>query len=162
MRRFLFTLLQLTWGLPQTLAGFLLYLYWRPRAATRYLYHGAVVTEWTCGGGISLGLFVFIAEKGARYQRGGLELTPEESKAAVRVHEYGHCIQSLLLGPVYLPCVGLPSWLWANLSALRRLRREKNLSYYAVYPEKWANSLGERATGEESPGLALPARRKAA
>ena len=27
MRRFLFTLVQLTWGLPQTLAGFIMYLY---------------------------------------------------------------------------------------------------------------------------------------
>ena len=56
MRRILFTLVQLTWGLPQTLLGFLLYLYWLPRAKNRYTYHGAIVTEWTTRGGISLGL----------------------------------------------------------------------------------------------------------
>lgn len=162
MRRFLFPIVQLTWGLPQTLLGFLLFLYWLPRAKNRCLYHGAVVTEWTAGGGISLGLFVFVSEKASRYMLNGREMTPEESKSAVRVHEYGHCIQSLLLGPAYLLLVGLPSYLWANLPALRKLRREKDLSYYAVYPENWANALDERATGERSPGKAMPIRRKAA
>lgn len=161
MRRFLFSIVQLTWGLPQTLLGFMLFLYWLPRAKTRSLYHGAVVTEWTAGGGISLGLFVFVSEKASRYMLNGRDMTPEESKTAVRVHEYGHCIQSMLLGPAYLLLVGLPSYLWANLPALRKLRREKGLSYYAVYPENWANALGERATGERSPGRVMPIRRKA-
>ena len=133
MRRFLFTLVQLTWGLPQTLAGFLLFLYWRRRGAAHRLYHGAVVTEWAAGGGVSLGLFVFVSGK---------------ARPGVTVHEYGHCIQSLLLGPLYLPAVGVPSYLWANLPALRRLRREKGFSYYAIYPENWANALGEWATKE--------------
>lgn len=162
MRRFLFTLIQLTWGLPQTLVGLALYLYWLPRARTRRLYHGAIVTEWTTGGGISLGLFIFVSEKASRYQVDGRILTEAESKAGVRVHEYGHCIQSLLLGPVYLIAVGLPSYLWANLPALRRYRREKGVSYYAVYPERWANRLGEWAAGEKSIGQATPVRRKAA
>ncbi len=161
MRRFLFTLVQLTWGLPQTLLGFLLYLYWLPRAKTRYLYHGAIVTEWTAGGGISLGLFVFLSEKASHYITDNRILTEAESKAGVRVHEYGHCVQSLLLGPLYLIAVGLPSYLWANLPALRKLRREKVLSYYAIWPEKQANTLGEWATREKSVGQAMPVRRKA-
>ena len=162
MLRFMFTLAQLTWGLPQTLLGFLLYLYWLPRAKTCYLYHGAIVTEWTTGGGISLGLFVFVSEKASRYMLDGRELTAEESKTGVRVHEYGHCIQSLMLGPLYLIAVGLPSYLWANLPPLRKLRREKSLSYYAVYPENWANRLGEWAAKEKSCGRAMPVRRRAA
>jgi hypothetical protein len=133
MRRFLFTLVQLTWGLPQTLLGFIMYLYWLPRAKTRYVYHGAIVTEWTSGGGISLGLFVFVSDK---------------ARPSVTVHEYGHCIQSLLLGPLYLIAVGIPSYLWANLPALRKMRRETGRSYYSVYPENWANRLGEWSTGE--------------
>ncbi|MBQ3155511.1 MAG: hypothetical protein IJB81_01135 [Clostridia bacterium] len=162
MKRFLFTLIQLTWGLPQTLLGFLLYLYWLPRAKTRYGYHGALVTEWTTGGGISLGLFVFVSEKAAHYTLDGQELTPEASRRGVLVHEYGHCIQSLLLGPLYLIAVGLPSYLWANLPALRKLRREKALSYYAVYPENWANRAGEWAAKEKSVGMAMPVRKKSA
>ncbi len=162
MRRLLFTLVQLTWGLPQTLLGFILYLYWLPRAKTRYVYHGALVTEWTVGGGISLGLFVFVAEKAGLHTLNGRELSADESKAGMRVHEYGHCVQSLLMGPVYLIAVGLPSYLWANLPPLRRWRRKKGLPYCAVYPENLANALGEWATGEKSIGLALPLRHKAA
>ena len=110
-----------------------MYLYWLPQAKTRYVYHGAIVTEWTSGGGISLGLFVFVSGK---------------ARPSVTVHEYGHCIQSLLLGPLYLIAVGIPSYLWANLPALRKMRRETGRSYYSVYPENWANALGEWSTGE--------------
>ena len=134
MRRFLFILAQLTWGLPQTILGFILYLYWLPRATKRYVYHGAIVTEWTAGGGISLGLFVFVAKKGHQL---------------VVVHEYGHCVQSLILGPLYLLAVGAPSYIWANVPTLRKMRREKGISYYAIWPEKQANALGEWATGEK-------------
>ena len=161
MKRILFTALKILWGLPQTLLGLFVYLYWLPRAKTRYWYHGARVTEWTTGGGISLGLFVFVSEKASRYQLNGRILTEQESKTGVRVHEYGHCVQSLLLGPLYLLAVGVPSYAWANLPALRRLRREKGLSYYAVWPEKQANALGEWATGERSVGMALPVRQRA-
>ena len=135
MRRILFTLVQLTWGLPQTLLGFLMYLYWLPRAKNRYTYHGAIVTEWTTRGGISLGLFVFV---------------PEKAQPGITVHEYGHCVQSLILGPLYLLAVGVPSYIWANLPALRKMRRETGRSYYSIYPENWANQLGEWATHEKA------------
>ena len=58
------------------------------------------------------------------------------------MHEYGHCVQSLMLGPLYLIAVGVPSYRWANLPALRKMRRETGRSYYSVYPENWANRLG--------------------
>ena len=89
---------------------------------------------------MSLGLFIF---------------TPQEEDfrtEQVRVHEYGHCIQSLMLGPLYLLAVGVPSYLWANLPALRKMRRETGRSYYSVYPENWANRLGEWATKESVAG----------
>jgi len=101
--------------------------------------------------------YVWTEEQLAEYR----ELTEAESKTGVRVHEYGHCIQSLILGPLYLIAVGLPSYLWANLPPLRKLRREKGLSYYSVYPENWANALGEWATKEKSCRRAMPVRRRA-
>lgn len=162
MKRILFTVLQILWGFPQTLLGLFMYLYWLPRAKTRRCYHGAIVTEWTAGGGISLGLFIFVSERASRYMLDGAELSPDESKRGVLVHEYGHCIQSLLLGPLYLIAVGLPSYAWANLPALRKIRREKGISYYAVYPESWANRAGEWATKENSIGQAMPVRKKSA
>ena len=142
MKRILYTLFQLTWGIPQSLAGFVIFLInIRKR---HFIYHGAVVTEWSLGSSVSLGLFVFVSGK---------------ARPGVTVHEYGHCIQSMLLGPLYLIAVGVPSYLWANLPALRRRRREKSLSYYAVYPENWANRLGEWAAKEKSCGRAMPVRR---
>ena len=147
MRRTLFTLAQLTWGLPQTLLGLLLFIYWFPRSETRYCYHGAMITEWTARGGISLGLFVFV---------------PQKTHPGVTVHEFGHCVQSLLLGPLYLIAVGIPSYLWANLPALKKLRRDTGRSYYSIYPENWANRLGEWATKEKSIGQPAPTRKNSA
>ena len=66
----------------------------------------------------------------------------------VLVHEFGHAVQSAILGPLFLPVMGIPSFLWCNLPPCRRLRREKGVSYYRFYPESTANKLGAWATGE--------------
>lgn len=101
------------------------------------MYHGAVVTYWNVEASLSLGLFVFVTEgrKEPRRQR-------------ILVHEYGHCIQSLILGPLYLPLVALPSMLWCQLKAFERLRVRKNMSYYDMLIEKSASDLGEKTTRE--------------
>ena len=138
MRRFLYLLWQWTWGLPQSLLGLVIFL--RNRKRPHFWYHGALATVWDSTGGLGVGMFVFLP-KGRDYSR-----TPRP----ILVHEYGHTVQSLLLGPLFLPLVGLPSFLWCNLPFFCRLRREKQLSYYAVYPENWANSIGSWAAGEEA------------
>jgi hypothetical protein len=46
-------------------------------------------------GAISLGMFIFT-------------FTPHVSDRLVR-HEYGHSIQSMVLGPLYLLMIGIPS-----------------------------------------------------
>ena len=61
----------------------------------------------------------------------------------VLIHEFGHAIQSVLLGPLFLPIMGIPSFLWCNLPPCKRLRRKKGVSYYSFYPESTANRLGE-------------------
>ena len=96
----------------------------------------AVVTEWAHDAGLSLGAFIFV---------------PEGCPAELVVHEYGHTAQSLLLGPLYLPVIGLPSLVWAELPTLRRYRARRGVSYYSFWPERWANRLGERVTGESAP-----------
>ncbi|MGI6316772.1 MAG: hypothetical protein ACOX17_08930 [Christensenellales bacterium] len=116
-------LLQWTWGLPQSLLGLLLLLRFRKKPRRRYL--DALMVDWGLPGGISLG-FVFFT--------GHPELAP---------HEYGHTRQSLLLGPLYLAVIGLPSLLWANLPYFRRLRREKNIPYSRLYCESWADRWGK-------------------
>lgn len=55
-----------------------------------------------------------------------------------------------LLGPAYLIVIGIGSTLWGWLPSLDRMRREKQVSYFAFFTEKWANACGERVTGRKS------------
>lgn len=51
------------------------------------------------------------------------------------LHEYGHTIQSKILGPLYLIVIGLPS-------AINNLvRRKIKYNYYAFYTEAWADRI---------------------
>ena len=68
------------------------------------------------------------------------------------VHEYGHTIQSLIFGPFYLLAVGIPSLVWSFWPALVKKREQERISYFSAYPERWANQLGEKATGDTSIG----------
>lgn len=139
VRYALFALVQWTWGLPQTLMGFCLMLRYR-KCRRRYM-NGAVVTYHDGAfGGVSLGMFVFV---------GGFR--PERWIADAEVHEYGHSVQSLLLGPLFLLVIGLPSALWCGLKVCEKYRSEKAVSYYAFYPESWANVWGAAATGRPRP-----------
>jgi len=134
MTKLLFILLQLTWGLPQNMLGLLLFCLFvrRPHCIRRC----AVVTRWRLSSSLSMGLFIFLSEKADK---------------TVFVHEYGHTVQSALLGPLFLPLVGVSSSLWA--ARYRRLVRRGcwNGYYYAFLPERTANLLGEHVTGEKAP-----------
>ena len=135
MRKVLFILLQCTWGLAQTLLGALFCLI--NRKCPRRFYRGCIETQWNTSGGMSLGLFIFTPN----------DARPETDK--VRVHEYGHCMQSLLLGPLYL-ILGLISVCWANIPYFRKLRKQKKIPYTACFVESWASKWGELTTGEEA------------
>lgn len=133
MKRILYTLLQCTWGAAQTLLGFFFFL--ATFRCPHRIYRGCIDTHWRLSSGLSLGLFIF---------------TPEEKhrrSQPVRVHEYGHTVQSLMLGPFYL-IVCLISATWANLPYFRRMRRERHIPYTACFVEAWASRLGEKVTGE--------------
>lgn len=147
MKRFLYLLCQWTWGLPQNLVGGAIYLFYRLKGCPRFRYQGARGVIWTqSSGSMSMGSFLFMHPS----------WTPKDK--ALLEHEYGHTIQSLFFGPLYLLGVGVPSILWAGLPAMRALRREKQISYYSVYPEKQASSLGARFAKQAVPPP-IPARR---
>ena len=131
MKTLLFRLWQWTWGFPQTVIGLIVYLCCGNQLHETY--RGCIVTRWNNRGSMGMGMFLFL----------GCE-DPE-----VRVHEFGHSVQSLIMGPLFLPIMGIPSFLWCNLPACRRLRKEKGVSYYRFYPEATANRLGAWATGEK-------------
>lgn len=131
----IFYLLQWTWGIVQNVLGFLIFafLYLKNRKRKIFMYKGAIVTMWKQRSSASIGMFIFlgIADK------------------KVLVHEYGHCIQSMILGPLYLPLIGIPSFIWCNAPHLRRQRKKGTYRYSSFYTEKWANHLGHKVTNEE-------------
>lgn len=145
----LYLLLQCTWGLLQTALGAAVFL--RYCRLPHFRYHGAVVTVYPLYSSLSLGPFIFLTDKPPR-DRGGAVPDREMSRRLL-VHEYGHTVQSLILGPLYLPAVGLPSLLWAQLPFCQR-RWRGTVSYFSFYTERSANRLGERATGDKSTGFA--------
>lgn len=60
-------------------------------------------------------------------------------------HEVGHQVQSMILGPLYLLVIGIPSICWAALWTNQKIAdglRAKGISYYDFYTESWADRLG--------------------
>lgn len=150
MKRYLYVLLQCTWGAPQSLVGAVLYLlHWRSQHLN---FHGAAATLWEYRSSVSLGVFVFAAKETYFNEKINREHSQKELTERLLVHEYGHTIQSLILGPLYLIVIGLPSLLWAGLPIFAKKRRDRGISYYSLYTEKWADSLGEAVTRKPSLG----------
>lgn len=122
---YLHTAAQLTWGLPQSLIGLAWLAAWRAK-------NKDVKMQWRRGilaatspaysGGISLGL-----------------VTIAQDDVNTLNHEFGHCLQSLLLGPFYLPVIALPSLI---LNIFYRLGRVNIEQYYQFYTERWADKWG--------------------
>lgn len=85
-------------------------------------------------GAVSLGLFVFWSDAGSEHFR--LDARNKE-------HEYGHSIQSRMLGPLYLIVVGIPS-VSRVVYARRYYARHgaRWAGYYNGFPENWADRLG--------------------
>lgn len=133
MKKILFVLLQCTWGIIPTMIGAI--FFWKLRKYPHRIYRGCIETQWNTRSGLSLGLFIFTPNDGI----------PDAEK--IRVHEYGHCIQSIVLGPLFL-IVGIISLLWGRLPYFEKHRKEKNLPYTSCFVEAWASKWGEMATGE--------------
>lgn len=56
-------------------------------------------------------------------------------------HEIGHSRQSLILGPLYLIVIGIPSCIGNLLFRNKCIR--KRFDYYSLPWESWADNLGE-------------------
>lgn len=148
MRTTLYWLIQCTWGLPQTLLGALLLL--KHGRDEHFLYHSALVTRWHGRASMSVGPFVFLTDDPFFADRFTGQYTRAELSDRLLVHEYGHTIQSLLLGPLYLIVIGIFSTLWGWLPCLARMRTRRQLSYFWFFTESWANRCGEWVTGKKS------------
>lgn len=111
-----------TWQLPQNIVGFLYKIILRGEKRIHKQRGTAFYVAPTMNGGVSLGNYIFISE------RSGL-------RGPVYDHEFGHCIQSRILGPLYLLTVGL-------CSGLHCLFHRYSHNYYDFWTERWANKLG--------------------
>lgn len=163
IRHAAYLLLQATWGFPQTFTGACLFLSCARKP--HFFHHGALVTIWKPHYGLSLGPFVFI--NGWPVVADDTDTDPASPPPFVEyvqgtvlndrllVHEYGHTIQSVILGPLYLPVVGIPSAIWLRMPRLSQRRHDAESSYYAFYTERWANHLGERFLKRPSMGMAI-------
>lgn len=103
-------LLQFTWGIIANIMG--LFMFLKHRKCKHEFFHGAILTyhdepHW---GGVSLGIFIFVCKDGSK---GWLEHS--------KMHEFGHTIQSMILGPLYFLFVAIPSVLWCNTHTLRKV-----------------------------------------
>lgn len=107
------------WQLPQNILGEILSLCYVAAEGSDYRGVRLHFSE-SIHGGISLGRYIILNE---RYRNDDKE----------KKHEWGHTRQSLMLGWLYLPVIGLPSILWAS-----RPRR----NYFSFWTERWADILG--------------------
>lgn len=148
MRFVMYIIWQCTWGFFQSLLGFVVFLVHRKNK--HFWYHGAFVTVWNSKTSVSLGLFVFVTAEPFFAEKYKARISVKELSDQLLVHEYGHTVQSLILGPLYLVVIGIPSTLWGFFGG--RKRRDKQIPYSAFFTEKWANTLGEWVTGEKSIG----------
>jgi len=118
------------WSQPQTAIGYLIQFFVVmfnkvviiDFDAVRAIYFGS---NW---GGVSLGKFIFMCK----------EMLFEDKYTK---HEFGHSMQSLYLGPLYLLVIGLPSILRALYVTINP---KSSATYYNFYTEKWANYLGDK------------------
>lgn len=122
--------LLIIWELPQNLLGSLLLAFYKASSVSIVKMHGyperIVYFSDYMPTGISLGGIIIVNSRS-----GGAT-----SKSVA--HEYGHTIQSMYLGPLYLIVIGLPSLLW-NM----RCRGNLELDYYSFFTERWADKLGK-------------------
>lgn len=112
------------WQFPQHIVGLLILLFIKSESKHRfdgitYYYYDPFP------GGISLGNYMILGDKWSQSIK----------------HEYGHTMQSRILGPLYLPTVGLCSITWAGLYG--SVIKETHNGYYKFWTEKWADKLGK-------------------
>ena len=123
---FLNFILQCTWGILQTFLGAFLLLWCVVVCREKPFLYGDTIA---CvlpnkSGSLSLGLFFFLHPKA-------------KDNEFIKCHEWGHTRQSLILGPLYLLIIALPSAIWCN--CFRHYRQKNDVSYFVLFTEKWAN-----------------------
>lgn len=136
LKRVLFYLIYWTWCFPQSFIGLIWFIICKIRRFKTSEYNRYSLwthdKNYSPAGGVSLGMFIFCKDLDPRVYFRSVELSE-----VIRDHEWGHVLQSFILGPFYLIVIGLPSIIW-NL-----IYRKTKKSYYWFYTESWADKLGK-------------------
>jgi hypothetical protein len=123
------------WELPQNLLGYCIYLKKKKDKTVfnviKYKHRNIIRTNL----GVSLGRYIFWTNE----QIASVYIPNDINK----YHEYGHSIQSMILGPTYLLVVGITSSCRALYAiAYSKKHKKQYENYYKGFPENWADSLG--------------------
>jgi hypothetical protein len=114
------------WQLPQNIiALILLVCLYKDAYVEGQIRDVYTVVNSKLSGYISLGNYIFIKRN----------ITENTLK-----HEYGHCKQSKILGPLYLIIIGIPSLIHCILYKVFKHTKYK-WNYDSFYTEKWANYI---------------------
>lgn len=119
-------MIKFLWQLPQTVVAliYFLYLRYKDEILDTCTFQGAIVfIKKESYGSVTLGNHIFLSSKA--------------TDTTVR-HEWGHTRQSLILGPLYLIIIGIPSIIWA--ATHKSIAPNKPYDWF--YTEAWANKLG--------------------
>lgn len=137
VKAILFYLIEFTWAVTQNLVGFIGFVIMRIKGCKHEKFNNAFITYVHAKnfGGVSLGLFIFI----------NADITGDRLHD-IQIHEFGHSIQSAILGPVWWLIIAIPSFIWCGLPVLVNYRKKHNVSYYRLYCEGWSNLCGLWAT----------------
>ena len=128
MKKILYEIIFWTWCFPQTLLGFISSKIFNGKRREILLEGKSYViydSEKIRGGSVSLGKYVI------------LHSAHFDNVNTIK-HEYGHQLQSLIFGWLYMPLMAIPSMIWCLIYGSL-----KNVSYYSFYTEKFADFLGK-------------------
>lgn len=144
-------ILKLSWGLPNTLIGYLLAHSYNLLGLSKNVSVGpavVVLAGCTRDGAFSIGGYIFGPD--------GFRATPEDH---LYVHEYGHYLQGLTWGVFFVPCIAIPSLLsaarlctcgvlheyrWFEINANRLSWRQHRLDACVLLSEE-TSKLDERS-----------------
>lgn len=117
--------LKYLWQFPQNFIAWMYFSFLLDKSMILAIgeHKGIRVYTKSSSGCVSLGKYIFVSP-----------YVPDD----IIKHEWGHTRQSLMLGPLYLIIIGIPSILWAATHKLVAPGR----NYYQFYTEAWANKLG--------------------
>ena len=144
MKKLLYWLIQMTWGVLTFIPGLLLTLILklgkRPTYKNGYGFITTVGKDW---GGLSLGPFAFCG----RYNELDGPCPSMNMFNRMRYHEFGHSIQVLFMGPLFIIVVAIPSAIRYWYYRLTPTKKHKGYDdiwiegFATIHGYKWIHNL---------------------